>query len=423
MSEASAAPAPEVGVGPRHHRRLSALVVNYNTGAFAVQCVRSLLREWRDEGRRPEDLEVVVVDNASPADQSAALAELESLGVVVVAAGDNLGYAGGMNLALEHTSGGPQDMVALLNPDLFILPGAIGTMLEFLVDHADVGAVDPRATIDPGQALNLPRNALPTVAEHALMNLAQWRPWFTRAYSKRRTRAAIEWWTADGPIDADMLSGCCVMLRREVIAELPYPLLDPRYPLYFEDTDLFRTLNRLGYRNVHLGNARVLHHWSRSAGFGASFAGEPQRRQHLAQAAYFSKFYGRLGARLAAWLSKKGAQWEGAGGELHPMVDLGPCAEPPELEFGSRRRFVVEVGLSPKFLLACGVVGEGDRWRCADDTWTWWFEGAYYLRALDLDTGALIGAWRLVKTAPGRLEPMREDEWESAARTADGVSR
>ena len=423
MSEAPAQREREVGAGPRHHRRLSALVVNYNTGAFAVQCVRSLLREWRDEGRRAEDLEVVVVDNASPADQGAAMAELESLGAKVVMADDNLGYAGGMNLALEHTSGGPQDQVALLNPDLFILPGAIGTMLEYLVDHPDVGAVDPRATIDPGLALNLPRNALPTVVEHALINLAQWHPFFTRAYSKRRTRAAIEWWTAQGPIDAQMLSGCCVLLRREVLAKLPYPLLDPRYPLYFEDTDLFRTLARLGFRTVHMGNARVLHHWSRSAGVGASFAGEPQRRQQLAQAAYFTKFYGRLGARLAAWLSRKGAQWEGGGEPLHPLVDLGNCVDPPELEFGSHRRFVVEVGLSPKFLLACGILGEGDRWRCADDTWTWWFEGAYYLRALDLDSGELLGAWRMIKAAPGRLEPMREDEWEAAARSVDEVKR
>lgn len=412
-----------MSAAPRHRRRLSALVVNYNTGGFCVQCVRSLQREWAREGREPADLEVVVVDNASPADQGEALAELESLGAEVVHAGDNLGYAGGMNLALAHTSGGPEDVVALLNPDLFFLPGSIGTLLEYLIDHPDVGAVDPRATIDPGLHLNLPRNHLPTLFEHALINLAQWRPWFTRWYSRRRSKAALEWWTAAGGIDADMLSGCCVLLRRDVIARLPYPLLDPRYPLYFEDTDLFRTLKKLGYRSVHLGHARVLHHWSRSAGVGASYAGEPQRRQQIAQDAYFTKFYGRLGARFAAWMSAKGAQWEGGGAPLHPLVDLGPCVEPPELVFGRSCRYVVEVGLSPKFLLACGILGEGDRWRSDDETWTWWFEGAYYLRALDRDTGALLGAWQLVKAAPGRNDPLREDEWETAAATAGERAR
>jgi N-acetylglucosaminyl-diphospho-decaprenol L-rhamnosyltransferase len=406
---------------PRYHRRLSALVVNYNSGAFALSCVRSLQREWRREGRRPADLEVVVVDNQSPTDQSAALAELEQLGAKVVRAGENLGYARGMNLALEHTRGEPTDLVALLNPDLYFLPGSLGALIDHLVENPRCGAADPRATIDPAQVLNLPRNLLPTLFEHGFMNLAQGLRPVTRAYARRRTRRGLEWWTAERAIAADMLSGCCVFLRREVVAELPYPLLDPRYPLYFEDTDLFRTLARLGYRTEHLGQARVLHHWSRSAGVGATYAGEPHRRQRIAQALYFEKFYGRLGARLATWFSELGERWAGRPFALHPLTDLGPCVEPPELRFDRPRRYLIEVSLSPKFLLACGVLGEGDRWRCPPESWSWWFEGVYFARALDRDDGSFLGAWVLTKAVPGRNHPVSEVEWE--ANCAAGVDR
>jgi GT2 family glycosyltransferase len=430
VSGAAVEPAA-VGTGPRprHERRLSALVVNYNTGAFCVACVRSLLREWEAEGRAPEDLEVVVVDNASPVDQEPFLAELERLGATVVRSAENLGYAGGMNLALGHSRGGREDLVGILNPDLFFLPGAVGAMIDHLVEHPGTGAVDPRATIDPGQVLNLPRNHLPTLFEHALLALAQRFPALTRAYSRRRTRLALEWWGARGALEADMLSGCCVFLRREVVERLPYDLLDPRYPLYFEDTDLFRTLARLGYRTVHLGHARVLHHWSRSAGVGATYEGEPRRRQRLAQDAYFAKFYGPLGRRFAAWIGGLGERWEPGGRPLHPLEDLGPVEDPPTLEFDRERDFVVEVGLSPKFVLACGILGRGAGWTCPVDSWNWWFQGPYFLRALDRRTGELLGAWQLLKTSPGRNDPIGPDGVEQvraralAAVQAPGADR
>ncbi|MEO0649809.1 MAG: glycosyltransferase family 2 protein [Planctomycetota bacterium] len=418
-----ASPRSERGVsakGPRR-RRLSGLVVNYNTGPFCVACVRSLQREWGEEGRDPADLEVIVVDNASPVDQTPWLEELESLGARVIRADDNLGYAGGMNLALEHSDGAPEDIVAMLNPDLFFLPGAIGAMVDHLIDNPRTGAVDPRATIDPAQRLNLPRNHLPTLYEHTLLNLAQRFPWATRAYSRRRSQLALEWWNTDGPLAADMLSGCCVFLRRAVVEELPYPLLDPRYPLYFEDTDLFRTLARLGYDSVHLGSARVLHHWSRSAGVGASYEGEPHRRQQISQRLYFEKFYGGLGRRFAEWMAKRGAAWEGGGQPLHELTDLGAIDQPPTLEFDRERKFVIEVGLSPKFLLAVGVLDEGRTWRCPDDTWAWWFQGHYFLRALDRESGELLGAWKLVKTAPGRNDPVAVDEEDAIRAAASAV--
>jgi GT2 family glycosyltransferase len=406
---------------PRHRRRLSALVVNFNTGAFCVACVRSLQREWEAEGRSREDLEVIVVDNASPVDQGPWLAELEAAGARVVRSSENLGYAGGMNLALEHSSGGREDIVGMLNPDLFFLPGAIGSMIDHLVEHPQAGAVDPRATIDPGQVLNLPRNHLPTLYEHALLNLAQGFPFFTRAYSRRRTRMALEWWGAEGPLAAEMLSGCCVFLRREVVERLPYPLLDPRYPLYFEDTDLFRTLAELGYDSVHLGHARVLHHWSRSAGVGAAYEGEPQRRQKLSEAAYFEKFYGALGRRFARWMGERGRGWEPGGQPLHPLVDLGPKDEAPTLELGRDTDFVIEVGLSPKFLLACGILGSGSTWTCPADSWHWWFQGVYFLRALDRRNGDFLGAWTLVKTSPGRNDPIAADEVDEVRRIAEAA--
>ena len=50
-------------------QRLAALLVNYNSGQYAERCAASLVDEWAALGRDRADLELVVVDNASPTDQ------------------------------------------------------------------------------------------------------------------------------------------------------------------------------------------------------------------------------------------------------------------------------------------------------------------------------------------------------------------
>ena len=130
-------------------RRLAALVVNYDSGAFCVRCVESLAREWAREGRDPRGLEIVVIDNASPKDQEPYLKRCEAAGATVIRSAENHGYSGGMNRCLERTHGGPEDVVAVLNPDLYFLPGNVATLMGYLADHPECGVVAPRAAYEP----------------------------------------------------------------------------------------------------------------------------------------------------------------------------------------------------------------------------------------------------------------------------------
>jgi N-acetylglucosaminyl-diphospho-decaprenol L-rhamnosyltransferase len=411
------------GSGASMGRRLSALVVNYRSGAFAVGCVQSLIREWEREGRDRADLEVVVVDNASPTDETAFLAELEGLGARVVLSDVNGGYAGGMNLAYAETSGGPEDVVAILNPDLCFLPGSIQGLMDWLAEHPECGAVDPKASVDPEGAFLLPPNALPTPGEHAFSIAAQLHPALCRAFSRRRVRFAHPWWLAEHPLEAEMLSGCCMFARREVVDRLP-ALMDERYPLYYEDADFCRSIRALGYTLVHHNGVHVLHHWSRSSGVGELFQGDPLTRYHKSQAAYFEKFYGPLGRGLvngANWLA---AKWPPAKSfrPMQSVLDLGPFpsdsggGETVEIELPRSCNWIIELALAPTWILAVGIHGTGDRWVCTPGMWEWLFQGDYFLRALDRDTGEQLGAWHFAKVVPGRNHPLSGEELEALQR-------
>ncbi len=398
----------------KHDVGLAALIVNYNTGSYAVACVRSLQREWVREGRDPARLQIVCVENASQVDQEPFLVELEELGVQVVRAGENLGYARGMNLAFEQTRGEAGDAVAILNPDLHFLPGSLGKLIDYVFDNPDVGCVDPATCIDALGVFNLPRNLLPTPAEHWRVGLAQMSPFFARRYSRYRVRRALEWWALDRPVESDMLSGCCLFLRREVIERMGR-VMDPRYPLYFEDTDLFRTLRGMGLKVVHHCGARILHHWSRSALVGGGFQDEPQRRHDISRALYYEKFYGPLGRFAVRLMNGLLTRWPKSklGRPITEMPDLGAFEDPVEIPLPKSCRYLVEISVNPTFIICGGIFGEGDRWVCPASAWEWLFKLEYYVRAVDLETLEPLGYWRFSKVPEGRNHAISEEELAS----------
>jgi hypothetical protein len=306
------------------------------------------------------------------------------------------------------------EAVAILNPDLHFLPGALAALMDYVFDHPECGCVDPATCIDALGVFNLPRNLLPTPAEHMRVTLAQLSPLMCRRYSAYRTRRALEWWASDQPIESDMLSGCCLFMRREVIEKMGR-VMDPRYPLYFEDTDLFRTLREMGLTVVHHSGARILHHWSRSARVGGDFDNEPQRRHDISRREYYAKFYGAFGNFLVSATNRLFDLWpkKKIGRPMAPMPHLGEFNDPIEIQLPRSCRFLIEIAVHPTFIICGGIFGEGDRWTCPPEAWEWLFKLEYYIRAVDLDTLEPLGYWRFTKVPVGREVAMTSDELDA----------
>lgn len=398
----------------KHDVRLAALIVNYNTGSYAECCVESLLAEWARAGRARDKLTIVLVDNASPVPQEEYLRRIEALGVEVIRSGENLGYSRGMNLCYARTQGGPGDVVAVLNPDLHFLPGTIEMLLDYVLDHPEVGVVDPATSVDPLGFINLPPNVLPTPMEHVRIVLANMHPVFARLYSRFREKKCMQWWTSREPVETDMLSGCCLFLRRAVVDEMGQ-VLDPRYPLYFEDTDLFRTLRQKGYKVVHHTRARILHHWSRSAMIGGGPADEATARHEASRELYYKKFYGPFGRGLYALAQALLMRWpkRWLGRSIEPQVSLGDHHEGLELALPRACRFLVEMSVHPAFVICSGSFGSGPRFVIPAETWDWMFPIDYYARVIDLDAHEVIGNYHFRKTKACRSEAMRPGEIEA----------
>lgn len=367
---------------------VSIVVVNFNSGAYLVRCLASI--ERHTDGLR---VEVVVVDNASPIDQTAELEAAERAGARVVRQEHNGGYAGGCNRGLAESSG---RIVLFLNADVLACEGTIARLSSFLDEHPEAGLVEPRTFLDDDRAFLIPEFFPLSPKELSLAALGRISGRTADRLSLRRVRRTLGSWRARAPREQGYLTGAFLAGRREVLEELGG--FDEDFPLYYEDWDLFQRVRKSGRKLFLLPEAEAIHYAHRSV---VTVWDESLAKGRVARALYLDKHFGRP----ARWLD---AGWEkliaAAGAIRAPrprrrIVELGALASPPALELeGPPGPYLLEIALDPFFHLAAGHLGEGSEFAMSAETWRSLPAVPFYLRALELDALRARGAWSFQKT-------------------------
>lgn len=252
-------------------------IVSWNIAAELDRCLAALPAAL--EGLDPE---VVVVDNAS-GDDSAEVADRHP-GVRVVRNPTNVGYARAMNAAL---TGSAAPVLAAVNPDTVVPPGAFAVLVARLLSCPDVGLVAPRLVhLDGGTQHSAYRFPSPAVS------LATALP--ARAQRGRLgRRLGLE---AAGPpmasTDVDWAIGAVHVIRAAALgARPPY---DERWFMYGEDIELCWWLARRGWRRRYEADVVVPHEGNVA---GAKAWGDRRTERWLATT---YDWYGRDRGRAAA---------------------------------------------------------------------------------------------------------------------------
>ncbi len=253
--------------------RCSVVVVNFNGGAFVAQCLESL----RGQHAPGVELEVVVVDNAST-DGSAQLVESSFPEFQVLRSPTNLGFGGGVNLAIAHTAG---DYVVLLNNDARAESGFLAALLAPLL--ADAGGTDRVAAVT-GRILLTgrfePASDDPDVYVSAAG--ARWRRTTdsggvelvnsTGSQLSRSGNARDRSWLdpADSTVPSAEVFGFCggaAALRRSALEQVG--TFDESLFMYYEDVDLSWRLRRAGWQVRYAHDAVVHHQHAASSGISS----------------------------------------------------------------------------------------------------------------------------------------------------------
>jgi len=197
-----------------NHKQLkvSIILLNWNNPYDTVECIESL-----KEISYP-NYEIIVVDNNSTDDS---IKELENIRNIQLIRNDsNLGFAGGNNVGIEYALKRSSDLILLLNNDTVVEKEFLSVLVKRAVADKNVGIIG---------------NKVYYYSEPAKI-------WSAGGGITRLTKRTFQY--GENKIDkkrfiremeVDFLSGCCMLIKREVFERIG--LLDAEYFMYYEDVD------------------------------------------------------------------------------------------------------------------------------------------------------------------------------------------
>ena len=210
---------------------VSVIIVNYNGGSKLLECVDSVFRFT-------SDFELILADNAST-DNSLQLIEKRFPQVMIVRNSENLGFAGGNNVAIKRSKG---RWIVLLNPDTKVTNKWLDNLLNRADLSSQIGIVAPKLLHMDGKTINSTGHVFD----------------FRRGFA--RDRGSGETDEGQYEVAQEVASCCfaCAAIKREVVNQIG--LLDEKMIMYYEDVDFCIRARVAGWKVLYSPKSIVLHH-------------------------------------------------------------------------------------------------------------------------------------------------------------------
>lgn len=249
----------------------TAVVVNFFSAEFTLKAVQSV---YKSNSLGP--VNIIVIDNSCNRQEH----EILNAGLPgrsrLIKNEQNIGFGRACNQAFKHST---DSFFLLLNPDAFLLDGALYRLQSLLMDNQTAGAASPQAFWDEGLNFFIPPAHVPLLFL-LQAELGQCGPnsWLYSLVSRLWRRYSLKVWRAERPMQVNNLCGGHVLLKRNAVLAAG-GLFDPDFFLYFEDTDLFMRMRKAGFKLFTHPKAKTVHYYDQC---------DPENRElkkkHMAQA-------------------------------------------------------------------------------------------------------------------------------------------
>jgi GT2 family glycosyltransferase len=260
--------------------RCDVVIVNFNAGGFLKDAVASVLRCG-------SVAHVYVVDNLSTDESLSLLPSRQSDRLTIIRNSANLGFATACNIGLAHAV---SENLLLLNPDCQVIEGAIDRLLTVLRSTDRVGMAGPFLVNIDGSEQAGGRRKLPTprlVLGQSTKKLQWLLPFQFSSFLLHHEPLP------DQPTEVEAISGACMIVRREMIADIGP--LDQEYFLHCEDLDWCMRARQQGWKVLFVPDAKVVHQK------GVSSRSRPLRVEYHKHKGMV-RFYNKLLCERSRWL-------------------------------------------------------------------------------------------------------------------------
>ncbi len=219
---------------------VSIITINYDHPEVTCELLSSLRKITYP------NVEVIVVDNASPHDDPACIKE-QFPEIIFIQSKENLGFAGGNNLGIRVSKG---KYILLLNNDTEVDPGFLEPLVTKMEANPKIGAVSPKI-----KYFHSPDTLQFT-------GITEFNPYTIR-------NRGLGFGVKDtGQFEQDALTAYChgaaMIIPAKVMQEVG--LMAECYFLYYEEHDFGARIRRAGYQLWYVHNSLVLHKESVSTG-------------------------------------------------------------------------------------------------------------------------------------------------------------
>jgi len=227
-------------------KKLSIIIVSYNTSDMTVDCIRSTIQQTHSI-----DYEIVVYDNASK-DGSADRIAAEFPQVRLIRSQQNLGFAMGNNEAIKTVNA---EYVLLLNPDTVVLDQAINKLLDYAEKTPDAGIWGGKTlfgdrTLNPGSCFRKMSIWNQFCRATGLAGIFKHSPIFHSEH--------YGGWLRDTARHVDIVCGCFLLIKLDLWNSLGG--FDKRFFMYAEEADLCLRAKQKGCNPAITPDAVIVHY-------------------------------------------------------------------------------------------------------------------------------------------------------------------
>jgi len=237
-----------------NNNMLSIIIVTWNTAQITLKCLKTINKYLKDT----IDYEIIVVDNNSSDNTKTVIANYHQYPHRVIARNeetkqsrwnlkyiknpDNFGFAKANNIGVKQAVG---DYLLFLNSDMELIDDSLIKMLDYFKKDETIGIIGPQfLNIDktPQASIFPPQTILNAFKEFWLGQ--------KNAYSKHNP-------PTNKISQVFAISGGALLIRQKLFKKIGG--WNEKYHFYFEDLDMSRAINKLGYKVFFYPFCKVIH--------------------------------------------------------------------------------------------------------------------------------------------------------------------